>query len=94
MSSQLKVVDIFIYLISSKSGDNDDILHHIRILFARTPLRKLNKCNTDVKLCLFKAYCISFYDMATWHLHNVTLMQRFEASYVKCVKMFFWLCQT
>jgi len=27
--------------------------------------------------------------MATWHLHIVTIMQRFEAAYVKCVKMFF-----
>jgi len=46
-------------------------------------------CNTDVKLCLFKAYCMSFYGMDTWHLYNVTVMQRFEAAYVKCVNMFF-----
>jgi len=60
MSSQLKVVDSFKYLghlISSKSGDNDDILHQMQLLFARMNvlLRKFNKCNTDVKLCLFKA---------------------------------------
>jgi len=39
MSSQLKVVDYFKYLghlISSNSGDNDDILHQMRLLFART----------------------------------------------------------
>jgi len=69
-SSQLKVVDNFKYLghfISSKSGDNDDILHQMRLVFARTNvlLRKFNKCNTDVKLCLFKAYCMSSYGMAT-----------------------------
>jgi len=32
---------------------------------------------------------MSFYGMATWHLYNVTVMQRFEAEYIKCVKMFF-----
>jgi len=62
----------------------------MRLLFARTNvfLRKFKKINIDVKLCLFKAYCMSFYSMATWHLYNVTVMQRFEAAYVKCVKMF------
>jgi len=78
MSNQLKVVDNFKYLgylISSKSGDNDDILHQMRLIFARTNvlLRRFKKCNTDVKLCLFKAYCVSLYDMATWHLYNVTV---------------------
>jgi len=32
---------------------------------------------------------MSFYGMATWHLYNVTVKQRFEAAYVKCVKLFF-----
>jgi len=32
---------------------------------------------------------MSFHGMATWHLYNVTVMQRFEAAYVKCVKMYF-----
>jgi len=39
MSTQLKVVDNVKYLghlKSSKSGDNDDILHQTRLLFART----------------------------------------------------------
>ena len=62
VSSQLKAVDSFKYLghiVSAKSGDNDDFLHKMRLLlFARTNvlLRKFNKCNTDVKLCLFKTY--------------------------------------
>jgi len=50
MSSQLKVVDNFKYLgllISSKSGDNTEILHQLWLIFARTNvlLRKFNKCN-------------------------------------------------
>jgi len=90
-SNQLKVFDIFKYLghlIASKSGDKDDMLHQIQLLFARTNvfLYEFNESNTDVKLCLFKA--MSFYGMATWHLYNVTIMQWFEAAYIKCVKMF------
>jgi len=76
MSSHLKVFDDFQYLghlISSKSGGNDDILHKIRLLFARTNvlLRKFNKCNTYVKLFLFKAYCMSLYGMA---IHGILIM--------------------
>jgi len=60
ISSHLKVVDNFKYLghlISSNCGDNDDILHQRQLLFARKNvlLRKFRKCNTDVKVCLFKA---------------------------------------
>jgi len=52
ISSQLKVVDNFKYLghlISSKSGDDDDILHQMQQLFARTNVlsRKFIKCNTE-----------------------------------------------
>jgi len=32
---------------------------------------------------------MSFYGMATCHLYYVTVMQRFDTAYVKCVKMFF-----
>jgi hypothetical protein len=42
-----------------------------------------------VKLSLFRAHCIQFYGAGLWHCFNATLMKRFEAAYVKCVKMFF-----
>jgi len=84
-SSKLKVIDNLKYLghlISSKSGDNDTIMHEMRLIFTRTNvlISKFNEYNTDVKLCLFKAYCMCFYGMATCHLYNVTVMQRFEAA--------------
>jgi len=88
MSCQLKVIDNFKYLghlISSKSGDNDDIMHQnaATICQNKSVIKLIQKCNTDVKLFLFKAYCMSLYGMATWHLYNVPVMQRFEAAYVQ-----------
>ena len=48
-------------------------------------------CSRDIKLCLFRAYCISFYGIAFWEHFHVSVMKKFEAAYVKCVKMFFEL---
>ena len=44
-------------------------------------IRKFSKCDMNVKLCLFRAYCTQCYGCSTW--------KRFKAAYVKCVKSFF-----
>ena len=61
------------------------------LLYARTNtlIRKFSKCDINVKLCLFQAYCTQFYGCSTWKRFKVTVMRRFEAAYVKCVKSFF-----
>jgi hypothetical protein len=61
------------------------------LLYARTNflIRKFAKCSTDVKKCLFRAYCINFYGIALWDNYHVTVINKFEAAYVKCFKMFF-----
>ena len=61
------------------------------LLYARTNvlLRKFSKCSLAVKLCLFRAHCIQFYGASLWNRFNKTVMKRFEAAYIKCVKMFF-----
>ena len=55
------------------------------LLYAGTNflIRKFIKCSTDVKKC------INFYGIALWDNYRVTEMNKFEAAYVKCVKMFF-----
>ena len=90
----LNIVDSYKYLghvISPVSDDNLDIARQMRLLYARTNvlIRKFGKCSKDVKLCLFRAYCIQFYGAGLWETFNITVMKRFEAAYVKCVKMFF-----
>jgi len=52
-------------------------------------LRKFSKCSLAVKLCMFRAHFIQFYDASLWDRFNKTAMKRFEAAYVKYVKVFF-----
>jgi hypothetical protein len=90
----LKTVDSYKYLghvISPVSDDNLDITRQMSLLYARTNvlIRKFSKCSRNVKVCLFRAHCIQFYGAGLWNRFNITVMKRFEAAYVKCVKMFF-----
>jgi len=34
-------------------------------------LRKFGKCSYDVKVRLFKTYCLCFYDIALWQSYSV-----------------------
>ncbi len=91
---KLSVVDKCKYLghyISAEDDDNVDIMHQKGLLYARTNflLRKFAKCSTEVKICLFKAFCINFYGMSLWNRYNATVFQALESAYVKCIKMFF-----
>ena len=51
--------------------------------------KMLIRCDINVKLCLFQAYCTQFYGCSTWKIFKVTVMRHFEAAYVKCLKRFF-----
>ena len=72
-------------------NDDRDITRQMSLLYARTNflIRKFAKCSTDVKKCLFRAYCINFYGIALWDNYHVAVINKFEAAYVKCIKMFF-----
>jgi hypothetical protein len=80
------------HFLSVDEDDNVDILNQNRLLYARTNLlmRKFSQCSKDVKLSLFKAFCMNFYGDCLWNRYNVTVIRRFEAAYIKCVKCF-WL---
>ena len=79
------------HLISSSFDDNAEIQRQMGLLYARTNIliRRFSRCSRDVKLCLFKTYCGNFYGIALWDHFNVTVRRKFEAAYVKCIKMFF-----
>jgi len=53
-------------------------------------LRKFSKCSLAVKLCLFRAHCIQCDGASLWDRFIKTVMKRFKAAYVKCVKVLFW----
>jgi hypothetical protein len=67
------------------------ILNQNRLLYAGTNLlmRKFSQCSKDVKLSLFMSFCMNFYGDCLWNRYNVTVIKRFEAAYIKCVRMFF-----
>jgi len=47
------------HIISATDDDNLDIVRQMGLLYARTNMliRKFSKCDINVKLCLFRAYC-------------------------------------
>jgi len=49
------------------------------------------KCSTNVKLKLFKYYCLSMYDLGLWEHFTVTTFNKFRSCYNKCIKNFFWV---
>ena len=61
------------------------------LLYARANflIRKFSRCSREVKLCLFRAHCVNFYGVGLWDRFNLTVARKFEAAYVKCIKMFF-----
>ena len=63
--SQLKYLG---HIIDNTSCDDADIAREVKSLFARTNilLRRFHRCSVEVKLRLFRCFCMCFYDIALW----------------------------
>ena len=93
-SKQLSFVYEFKYLghvIDKSLSDAKDIQRELRLLFVRTNVLKSRfiRCSTMVKLRLFQAYCLCFYDIALWTDYTAKHIADFVSAYNKCVKSFF-----
>ena len=81
--------------LSNESNDDEHIKEiikrEIRNLFMRTNvlIRRYGKCSVNVKLVLFRAYCICMYDVRLWSHYSVTVLNKLRSCYNKCIKMFF-----
>jgi hypothetical protein len=89
-SSLLHFVTEFKYLgnmITYDLTDDVNIQREIRNMFVRAniPARGFLKCSTSVKVVLFRAYCISFYDASLWKFYKGSL----SSCYNKCIKICF-----
>jgi len=89
----LQYVQVFKYLghmITNTQCDNDDVHREIRNLFIRTNIlaHHFAKCSVDVKVTLFKAYCISLYDAGLWSKYKMTTLNELSSCYNKCLKVF------
>jgi len=49
-------------------NDDDDIRREIKNLFVRTNMlmNRFYRCSVNVKLTLFKSFCLCIYDSALW----------------------------
>jgi len=52
-------------------------------------IRKFHKCSTEVKIRLFRAYCICLYGSALWTHFAAESLNKFRRCYHKCIKMIF-----
>lgn len=95
-SDKLEFVDTFKYLghrIVSSNKDDSDIQRELSNLFTRTNilLRRFSKCSKNVKVTLFKSYCLCMYDTALWKCYNAGTISKLRSGYNKCIKIFFGL---
>ena len=56
------------HVLNNQMSDDDDIKRETRNMFIRTNilLRRFGKCSVDVKLSLFRSYCLCF--LRYWHV--------------------------
>ena len=78
-------------MINNNFSDDNDIKREIRNLFMQSNIliRRYGKCSVNVKLALFRAYCMCMYDVGLWIHYSVTVFNKLRSCYNKCIKMFF-----
>ena len=79
------------HIMNTDFCDDDDLKREVRNLFMGTNnvIRRYSKCSVGVKLTLFKAYCMCFYDAGIWLHYSTTVLNKLKFCLKKCLKMFF-----
>ena len=77
-------------MIMATLADDLDIQWEIRNMFTRTNIlaRRFAKCSTDVKIILYKAYCVSLYDAGVWFQYSAIVLNKLRSCYHKRLKLF------
>jgi len=86
----LQFVSEFRYLghiISNQHKDDTDIAREIHCMYTRINMliRKFHKCSTELKIRLFRAYCICLYGAALWTHFAAKSLNKFRRCYHKCI---------
>ncbi len=78
-------------LIDCDYADNKDIQRQIRSIYQRGNIltRKFSMCSSEVKTCLFKSYCTSFYCSQLWSNHNSTCFKKLKSSFNRILRSLF-----
>jgi len=79
------------HIISNQHKDDSDIAREIRCMYTRVNMliRIFHKCSTELKIRLFRAYCMCLYGSALWTRFAAESLNKFRRCYHKCIKMFF-----
>jgi len=91
---QLNFVSQFRYrghILSDNMTDDDDIRREIKNLFVRTNIliSRFHRCSVNVKLILFKTFCLCMYDTALWKHFSANTYNKLKSAYNKCIKKMF-----
>jgi len=83
----LTFVPMFKYLghiIDNKLKDDADVCRELKCLFTRTNIliRRFLRCSSEVKIRLFKSFCVCFYDIALWRHVKVAVLNKLRSAYV------------
>ena len=87
---KLKFLSQFRYsghIINDDLKDDDDIKKEIKKLFVNTNIlvNRFQRCSHNVKLFLFKSFCMCLHDLALWKYYYVTVYNKFKSAYNKCI---------
>jgi len=58
-------------------------------LQTKLKLSRFRCCSVNVKLTLFKTYCLCLYDTALWKNFSATVYRKLKSAYNKCIKKMF-----
>jgi len=88
----LQYVSSFKYLghvILNNLTDASDIQREICKMFVRTNklVRRFSMCSFDVKVMLFRSYCICLYDAALWSVYNAGTISKLLHAIIDVLKL-------
>jgi len=72
-------------------NDDSDIMREVKNLFMRSNLlcRRFRRCSLQIKLVLFRYFCICFYDTGIWSHFSAVALLKCKSRYHECLKYFF-----
>jgi len=79
------------HAIDNKLHDDVDVYRELKCLFTRANILiwRFSRCSSEVKIRLFRSFCVCFYDIALWRHVKVTVLNKLWSVYVISMKMVF-----
>jgi len=71
------------HILSCKMRGDSDIKREIRNMYMRTnmPTQRYKRCSINVKIGIFRAYCLCLYGVCLWSHYNACTLSKFKFCY-------------